>query len=129
MKLVVAAILLASASAAHSAPLTVHTGESWVFTVENGEPANGRKVQSSARPGKGQLMISVRALFGTNMIVTNNSPVAYTFRAELLRGGKVTAARPCDLPAKGGPILEQWPQKAEAVRIGHFKKAGSQGRC
>lgn len=129
MKLVVAAILLASASAAHSAPLTVHTGESWVFTVENGEPANGRKVQSSARPGKGQLMISVRALFGTNMIVTNNSPVAYTFRAELLRGGKVTAARPCDLPANGAPIFEQWSQKAEAVRIGHFKKAGSQGRC
>jgi len=129
LKPFVLAFTVLAATPLQAAPLTVRTGETWLFTVKHGEPANARKVQSSAKPGKGQLMISVRALFGTNMIVTNNSPAAYTFRAELLRGGKVTAARPCDLPANGSPILEQWPQKADAVRISHFKKAGSEGRC
>ena len=129
MKVLLAAALLAFASIAQAAPLTVPVGESWTFTIKNGDPVNAHKVAATAKPAKGQIMISVRALFGTNMIVTNNSPVAYTFRAELLSGGKVTAARPCDLPAKGSPILEQWPQKADAVRISHFVAAGTEGRC
>jgi hypothetical protein len=129
MKLLVAALLLAAASAAHAGPLTVRTGESWLFTVQKGEPAYPRKVDASAKPARGQIMVTVRALFGTNMIMTNNSAVAYTFRAELLSADKPTAARPCNLPANGRPILEQWPQKADAVRIGNFQSVGSGGRC
>ena len=129
MKLLIGTLVLAAASAAQGAPLTVRTGETWLFTVEMGEPANARKVDSSAKPAKGQLMISVRAMMGTAMIVTNNSPVAYTFRAELLRGGKAEAARTCTLPGKPTPIFEQWPQKADAVRIGDFKATGPAGNC
>ena len=129
MRLITAALLLAAASGAHAEPLTVRTGESWVFTVQNGEPANAKKVEASAKPAKGQLMVTVRALFGTNMIVTNASSTAYTYRAELFVAGKPSGARSCALPANGQPTLEQWPQKADAVRISTFRPTGPGGRC
>jgi hypothetical protein len=122
-------ILIAAAPAAQAAPLTVHAGESWMFAVRKGEPVNAHKVDASAKPARGQIMVTVRSAFGTNMVMTNNSPVPYTFRAELLVDGKSVGARPCDLPANAKPILEQWPQKAEAVRISRFKQAGPGGRC
>ena len=123
------ALLLLAAAPAQAAPLTVRTGETWVFSVKDGQPASARKVASSAKPARGQIMVAVRAMMGTTMIVTNNSPVAYTFRAELLRDGKSVAARPCTLPAGGKPIFEQWKEKADAVRIGAFKVSKADGLC
>ena len=124
-----AALLLLAATPAQAAGLTVRTGETWFFKVEDGEPANARLVTASAKIPKGQIKASVRALGGTSMVVTNNSPIAYTFRAELLSGGKATAARSCTLPANARPTFEQWQEKAEAVRIGSFKPATADGRC
>ena len=63
-------------------------------------------------------------MMGTTMTVTNNSPIAYTYRAELIAGGKAQVARSCTLPANGRPVFEHWPQKADAVRISDFKVAG-----
>jgi hypothetical protein len=128
MKLI-AALLLIAAAPAQVAGLTVRTGETWLFTIKNGEPAQARKVTPSAKIGKGQIKVSVRPILGTAMTVTNNSPLAYTFRAELISGGKATLARSCTLPAKARPVFEQWEQKAEAVRISDFKVAGADGRC
>ena len=124
-----AALLLLAAAPAQAAGLTVRTGETWFFTIKDGEPANARLVTASAKIPKGQIMASVRALGGTSMVVTNNSPIAYTFRAALLSGGKATAARSCTLPANARPTFEQWQEKAEAVRIGGFKPATADGRC
>lgn len=129
MRLIAAAILLVAASAAQAAPLTVRTGESWLFNVENGEPVNARKVEGTAKAAKGQLMVTVRALLGTSMIVTNNSSTAYTLRAELFVAGKPSGARTCTLPTGAEPTLEQWPQKADAVRLSAFRPAGPGGRC
>ena len=129
MRLIIAALAFVAAPAAQAQPLTVHTGETWIFTVRNGEPADAKKVEASAKPAKGQIMVTVRPLFGTNMIMTNNGPIAYTFRAELISEGKATATRPCNLPANAKPILEQWPQKADAVRISRFQASGTEGRC
>lgn len=129
MRLIAAAILLVAASAAQAAPLTVRTGESWLFNVENGEPVNARKVEGTAKAAKGQLMVTVRALLGTSMIVTNNSYTAYTYRAELFVAGKPSGARTCTLPTGAEPTLEQWPQKADAVRLSAFRPAGPGGRC
>ncbi len=128
MKLI-AALLLIAAAPAQAAGLTVRTGETWLFTIRNGEPAQALKVTPSAKIGKGQIKVSVRPILGTAMTVTNNSPLAYTFRAELISGGKATLARSCTLPAKARPVFEQWEQKAEAVRISDFKVAGADGRC
>ena len=128
MKLI-AALLLIAAAPAQAAGLTVRTGETWLFTIKNGEPAQARKVTPSAKIGKRQIKVSVRSILGTAMTVTNNSPIAYTFRAELISGGKATVARSCTLPAKARPVFEQWEQKADAVRISDFKVAGPEGHC
>ena len=128
MKLLFAALLLSSAPA-QAAGLTVRIGETWIFAIKNGEPVQVRKVTPSARIPKGRIKVSVRAMLGTAMTVTNNSPIAYTFRAELLKDGKATAARPCTLPTNARPIFEQWEQKADAVRISNFTLAGAEGRC
>ncbi|NUS99410.1 MAG: hypothetical protein HOP96_00345 [Sphingomonas sp.] len=128
MKLIAAFLLLASAPA-QAAGLTVRMGETWLFTVRNGEPAQAKKVPPSARIRKGQIKVSVRSMLGTAMTVTNNSPIAYTFSAELISGGKTTVARSCTLPANARPAFEQWEQKAGAVRISGFKVADANGRC
>ena len=124
-----AALLLLAAAPVQAAGLTVRIGETWFFTIMDGEPADARPVSPSAKIPKGQIKVAVRALAGTSMVVTNNSPIAYTFRAELLSGGKAILARSCTLPANARPTFEQWQQKAEAVRIGSFKPASADGRC
>ena len=128
MKLIAALVLIAAAPA-QAVGLTVRTGETWLFTIKNGEPAQARKVTPSAKIGKRQIKVSVRSILGTAMTVTNNSPIAYTFRAELISGGKATVARSCTLPAKARPVFEQWEQKADAVRISEFNVASTDGRC
>ena len=129
MKMIFAAALLATASVVGAQPLTVRAGESWIFKVNDGQPANAHKVQPVAKPGKGELMISVRALFGTTMIVTNNSAVAYRFNAELVPARNMTALRTCSLPTGAKPIVEQWNQRADAVRVSNFRATENEGRC
>ena len=129
MKVVLAMMLLAAASAAHAQPLTVRAGESWAFTIRSGQPAAAHKVSSSAKPAKGEVMVTVRALFGTMLIGANNSGTNYKFSAELLLAKTMTAVRTCILPAGGKPTLEQWEQKAAAVRISNFRATGNEGIC
>jgi len=124
-----AALLILAAAPVQAASLTVKTGETWAFILRNGHPIGAHKVTASAKPDTGQIVVSVRAVMGTTMIVTNNSPVAYTFRAELLQGGKAVTARACTLPAEGKPIFEQWKEKADAVRLSAFKRANADGVC
>ena len=124
-----AAILLLAAAPAVSKPLVMRMGESWTFRIENGDPADARKVAADAKPGRGWIKANVRAMLGTTLFITNNSPTAYTFRAELIGpDGKAQAARSCTLPADNKLTLESWPQKAAAIRIGAFRTAAS-GRC
>jgi len=128
MKLL-AALLLLAAAPAQAAGFTVKVGETWLFKVKNGEPAEARMVTPSATIPKGQIKVAVRSMLGTAMTITNNSPIAYTFRAELISRGKATVARSCTLPAKAQPAFEQWSQKADAIRIGGFKVADKDGHC
>ena len=127
MKLLIAFALAASAPG--PAPLTVLVGENWIFAIDHGQPTHARKVDATAKPARGQVKVSVRALFGTMMTITNNSATGYTFHAELIGTyGKAVTARTCTLPPGNQPALESWPQKATAVRIGDFKPAKG-GRC
>lgn len=129
MKIMLGFIMLAIATVAQAAPLTVRAGESWLFTIKEGQPADARKTKPTAKPARGEVMVTVRSLFGTVLIATNNSSVPYNFNAELLPGRNLTAVRTCTLPSGGKPMLEQWEQKAEAVRISNFRAAGNEGRC
>jgi hypothetical protein len=109
--------------------LTVQTGETWLFSLDHGEPSRARMVDAAAKPASGEIKVAVRALFGTDMTITNNSSQGYTFEAQLVGAdGKATTARTCTLPPGNQPTLESWPQKAAAVRIGNFKPAKG-GRC
>jgi len=95
LKWPLALLLAMSAPMVQAAPLTIRTGETWVFTIKEGQPTAARKVEATAMPARGQIVASVRAFLGTALTVTNNSATAYTFRAELMRRGKVSAARSC----------------------------------
>ena len=112
-----------------AAPLTVRTGETWLFRIDHGEPVQAHEVPPAAKPARGEVKVAVRALFGTMMTISNNSAQGYSFKAELIGAdGKALAARACGLPPNNQPALESWPQKAAAVRIGEFKPAAG-GRC
>jgi hypothetical protein len=121
--------LAAMPVAASAAPLTVRTGETWLFRIDHGEPVQAHRADPAAKPARGEVKVAVRSLFGTMMTISNNSDQGYSFRAELIGAdGKAVAARACGLPPKNQPALESWPQKAAAVRIGQFRPA-SGGRC
>jgi hypothetical protein len=124
MKALLALALVVAAVPATADPLTVKTGETWLFSLDHGDPIRAHKVDAAAKPAKGEVKIAVRALFGTTMTISNNSLQGYTFKAELIgTDGKPVTARTCTLPPKNQPALESWPQKAVAVRIGSFKPA------
>ncbi len=128
--LILASALLAS-SAALAKPLTMRPGESWMFRIAKGQPAQARRVAANARPAPGEVKATMLSALGTSMTLSNNSPIAYTFRAELLgvpAGAGKPAARTCTLAAHGKPVLEYWPTKAAMVRIGEFKPT-VEGRC
>jgi hypothetical protein len=130
MRALLLAPFLAVAAPTTAAPLTMHVGETWLFSIRNGQPAAARKVVPTSNPVKGQVRASVSALGGTTMTLTNATGLAYTFRAELIGAdGKVATARSCTLPASNRPVFESWPRRAVAVRIGSFKRSGDQGRC
>jgi len=123
-----AALAIAPATAV-AAPLTIRTGETWLFAIERGDPARARKAEPTATPSLGEVKVTLRALFGTMMTISSNSAQGYTFHAELIGAdGKAVTARTCTLPSGNKPALETWPQKAAAVRIGKFRPAKG-GRC
>jgi hypothetical protein len=125
----VAFALVTVAASALAKPLTIRTGETWLFVLDHGEPAHARKAGMNAAPARGEIKVNVRAFLGTMMTVTNNSPTGYTFQAQLIGAdGKALNARSCGAPPNNQPALESWPQKADAVRIGGFKPAEG-GRC
>jgi hypothetical protein len=129
MKALLATVLLLTSAVAQAAPLTVRTGETWLFSISRGQPVKTRKVEATTATPRGQVKVSVRAAFGTMMTITNNSAQGYTFDAQLIdAAGKAVNARSCTLPPNNQPALENWPQQAAAVRIGNLKPAKG-GRC
>ena len=127
---VLAATALLAASPSPAKPgLTIKPGETWMFVIEKGQPARGRRVQPLAKPGRGEVQVAVRSVLGTGMTINGQVPVSYNFRVELTAGGKTIAKRACTLPANNRPAFEFWQERAEAVRIFDFRAAGKGGSC
>ena len=119
--------MLLAPVAAQAKPLTVKIGESWAFQIK-GEPVKARKVAATAKPAKGEIMVTVKSFLGTMLTAVNGTGRGWTFKAELLNGGKASPARTCTLPATI-PTMEQWQgKKADAVRISKFVPADG-GTC
>ncbi len=111
-------------------PLTVRMGETWVFTVAHGQPANPRKALPATKAAPGEIKVTVQTLMGTTMTVTNHSRFDYAYRAVLiLPGGKAGPAKSCAVPANARPALESWPARAVAVRLSDFKPAPAGSLC
>ncbi len=122
------AILAASPVAAK--PLTVRMGETWVFTVANGQPAKARKVATASAPASGEIKVTVQPLMGTTMTMTNNSRFDYAYRAALvLPSGRLGPAKSCAVPANGRLAIEHWPKPVAAVRLSAFKRAPAGSLC
>lgn len=121
--------LLAVPAMAAAEPLTIRTGESWTFSLRNGEPVKTRRVKASAKPARGEIRATLTSLGGTSLTLTNNSATGYTFRASLVGAKGKATTRTCTLPPGLNPVLEYWPQKASAVRIGNFRATSGAGSC
>ena len=123
------AIGIALSTPVLGAPLTVPVGQSVVFKLNQGQPVQARSVSSAAKPASGEVKVTVSALMGTTMTLTNNSAIAYTFRAELIGvPPSKSSTRTCTLPPKL-PTMESWPLKARAVRLSNFAVASKDGSC
>ena len=130
VKLVALLLLAAAASPVSAKGLTIRTGETWIFSIVRGQPANARRVAAGANPARNQIKVTVRSMLGTAMWVTNNSPVDYSYRATLLLAkGKAGPAKACVVPANGRIAFENWPQAAVAVRVSDFKPAPAGSLC
>ena len=123
------ALLAAAPLSAKTPSLTVHTGESWVFSIQGGQPVRARKVDPSVRLLPGQVLVTVRTMMGTTMTISSNNPVGYTYKAELIGAGKLVSDRACTLPADRRVSFEHWPQTADAVRLSNFEPAPDGGSC
>ena len=88
-----------------------------------------RKVSATREPREGRIRVTVRAMMGTTMTIISNNPRPYTYSAELIGTAKSVPARSCTLPADGRLSFENWPQKAEAIRLSSFKAAKREGSC
>ena len=127
--LAAAAMLIGSATLAKSQPyqgLTIQSGESWIFRIDNGQPIDARKVDAQAEPSKGELKVTLDPSMGTTMSVTNNSDLWYNYHAFMTAKagteGKRTSV--CTLMGSGRGAFENWPQHVPAIRIANFTAAG-----
>ena len=123
------ALLATPSLAAKPAGLTVKSGETWEFALSRGQPAQARKVSATSEPGEGRIRVTVRSMMGTTMTIVSNNPRPYTYTAELIGGTTTVPARSCTLPADGRLSFENWPQKADAIRLSNFKPAKREGSC
>ena len=119
-----------AASPLSAKPLTVRMGETWVFQVAKGQPAEARKVNARTSPKPGEMKVSLSSLMGTTMTISNNGRFDYAYRATLiLPGGKTGPAKSCAVPANGRLAMEHWKQRVDAVRLSDFKPAPAGTLC
>jgi hypothetical protein len=121
-------LLAGPAQAQNSPGLVIHSGETWLFRVEQGQPLAARKAAADAKPASGELLVSMKAEMGTMMTVTNNSGKAYDYRAFMMRqpGAREERTSVCTLVG-GGPLsIEHWPYSIAAIRIADFTETDSQ---
>ncbi|MCL6740936.1 hypothetical protein LZ518_07305 [Sphingomonas sp. RB56-2] len=125
------ALMLAAQPALAKPPgLVVKMGETWIFSVAHGQPARARKAAVKAMPAAGEMKVSLSALMGTTMTITNNSRFDYAYKATLiLPDGKAGAAKSCAVPANGKLAIEHWPKAVAAIRLGDFKRAPAGSLC
>lgn len=119
------ALGLAAPAVAQDAPLaglTVKLGESWIFKVQDGQPAEARMATAGEQPGEGEILVTLADQKGRLMKMINNSPTPYNYRAFITskpgKAGKRTSV--CTLMSNRRAALENWSDRFPAIRIADF---------
>jgi hypothetical protein len=105
--------------------LTIMMGETWIFHIENGQPAGARRAGADEKPGEGEIRVTLDRRGGATMTVINNSEEWYNYRAFISAkpGHKGNRTSVCTLGAGGWPMVEHWPEPFPAIRIADFTEA------
>jgi hypothetical protein len=123
-------LALLAATPVAAKPLTVRMGETWIFTVAHGQPANVRKAAPATAPANGEMKVTLSPLMGTTMTISNNSRFDYAYRATLiLPSGEAGPGKSCAVPANGRLAMEHWPTRVAAVRLSDFRPAPAGSLC
>jgi hypothetical protein len=115
--------LTASPAWADAPGLIVKGGETWVFHLENGQPAGAHLVSADAKLAPGELMVSVKAENGTMMTVTNNTDKFLNYHAAMVAGAREKPTSVCTLMSNGRMGFENWPYSIPAIRLSDFEPA------
>ncbi|MDF7777584.1 hypothetical protein P1X14_20175 [Sphingomonas sp. AOB5] len=125
--LLIAPLAAAQDAAPQDQPgLIVRAGESWIFSIKDGQPADPRKVADDAKPAKGELMVTLDIAGATVMTVANNDEGWWNYRAFIVvkPGHKGNRTSTCTLMNGGREAFEQWPEAIAAIRLADFTPAG-----
>ena len=127
---ILALLLAAQPALAKPSGLVVKMGETWIFSVAHGQPAKARRAAVKAMPAAGEMKVSLSALMGTTMTITNNGRFDYAYRATLiLPDGKTGVTKSCAVPANGRLAMEHWSNTVAAIRLSDFKRAPAGSLC
>lgn len=115
--------LAATPAWADPAGLTVKGSETWVFHLENGQPAGAHLAAADAKLAPGELMVSMKSENGTMMTVTNNTDKFLNYRATMVAGSREKPTSVCTLMSNGRMGFENWPYSIPAIRLSDFETA------
>lgn len=132
--IVVAALLLSAAAPQNAQPgLVIRAGESWIFTVKDGLPANPHRASGKDKPAKGEILATLEFEGnGSTLAVTSNDEVWWNYRAFIVAkpGHKGNRTSTCTLMNGERTAIEQWPEAVPAIRLADFTFASDgQIRC
>ncbi|NML07739.1 hypothetical protein [Sphingomonas sp. G-3-2-10] len=113
--------------------LVVRAGESWIFTVKDGLPADARPAARNDKPAKGEIFVTLEFEGGASvMAVTSNDEVWWNYRAFIVSkpGHKGNRTSVCTLMNGERTAIERWPGPVPAIRLADFSFASDrQLRC
>src|SRR4029077_15638851 len=96
-------------------------GESWIFHLENGQPAGAHLVSPDAKPAPSELMVKMTPDNGKTMIVTNNTDKFLNYHASIIGRTREEPTSVCTLMSGGRFGFENWGGQIPAVRLSDFQ--------
>jgi hypothetical protein len=98
-------------------------GETWIFSLANGQPANAHAAPPGSKPGPNELMVSLKPQIGSTMIVTNNTDRFLNYRATIIAPNGERPTSVCTLMSGGRAGFENWHGNIAAIRLSDFSPA------
>jgi hypothetical protein len=109
--------------------LLIKSGETWIFHLEKGQPANPRPATKADQLGKDELKASLSLEAGAMLIITNNTSQFLNYHAFITPkpGKKGAPTSVCTIMSNGRMAFESWPNSIPALRLADFTPAQEDG--